>query len=547
MAALNRVHTADHETEAPRAVPEFGARDEEFLDEGRRLLDRACTGDQRERGQVAIMADDLLDRARHVLLAGDLGAASFARILRAGALVRNMARLPDLPPDPLVYDLVVHTIKHGLPAHNAAAQALRGTLAISRGLVDDALDAAVDAMATIELIEEHNVERALAVCDAAGLLDQLGVSEVACELYGQAAAEFSAVGMHGYQIMMISDQVRCELLHGLWMERLGQPVAAVERFTTAGRLALDGLRLWEDAGPTVRLDKDFAASFYAALALADPDGDHEAALRQASERIALPGQIVAGLALTRLLARAGRGGEANELLSGLRAAGQQLQVGMPLRLALARGVLEPPRPDHNGSAVAGYLRTIEDELWTMRTARTRALHARLEHERLRRGRTPLRALTNRDPVTALPDRTVLDDVLLAATGPSAMAMVDVDDLVAVNQGESYADGDAVLRAVAVTVRSAVGRDDTVFRYSSDDFVVVMPGRTPDQAAEVMRGVVDAVAALPRDRGHGSTVSIGVISVEPGECPESSLIRADDATREAKDDGGNRVTMLADEE
>ena len=104
----------------------------------------------------------------------------------------------------------------------------------------------------------------------------------------------------------------------------------------------------------------------------------------------------------------------------------------------------------------------------------------------------------------------------------------------------------MLRAVAVTVRSAVSRDDAVFRYSNDDLVVVMPGRTADQAAEVMQGVVDAVAALPRERGHGSTVSIGVIGVKPGECPEASLIRADDATREAKDDGGNRVTVTADE-
>lgn|GEM_PF-5415454 len=541
MAALNRVHTADQESEAPQNMPPPGPRDEAFLSEGRQLLDRACMGDQRERGQTAVIADELLDRARHAMEDGDLGAASYARVLRASALVRNMARLPDLPPDPLVHDLVVHTVKHGLSAHNAAAQALRGTLAISRGLVDDALDAAVDAMATIELIDEHTVERALAVSDTAALLDQLGMTEVACDVYGKAAELFSAVGMRGYQIMMTGDQVRCELLHGMWMERLGQPAAAAERFATAARIAGRGLRMWQEHGLELDLDHDFGASFHAATALADPASDHEPQLRAATERIALPGQIVAGLALARLLAATGRKAEAEALLPDLRAAGQRLQVGMPLRLALSHGVLEPPRADHNGSPIGGYLRSIEDELWIMRTARTRALHARLEHERLRRGRAPMRALTARDPVTSLPDRTVLDK-LLATSGDATLAMVDVDDLVLVNKGQSYADGDAVLRAVAVTVRTAVRQEDLVFRYSSDDLVVLMPGRPLEDAAEVMRGVVAAVTRLPRDRGHGSTVSIGVITVEPGEGGESALVRADEATRVARESGGNQVIV-----
>ena len=97
--------------------------------------------------------------------------------------------------------------------------------------------------------------------------------------------------------------------------------------------------------------------------------------------------------------------------------------------------------------------------------------------------------------------------------------------------------------MAVTVLGAVSPDDSVVRYSADEFVVLMPDRTIEEATEAMRGVVSAVARLPRDRGHGATVSIGVVAVEPGEGGESALVRADDATGEARAGGGNQVVAI----
>lgn len=561
MAALNRVHTAEHHTEASSSQtrtesptePPAGALDQAFIDEGRQLLDRACTGDQRDRGQAAVMTDDLLDRAKRSLRDGSLTPPCFARVLRASALVRNMAQLPELPPDPLVLDLVAHTVRYGLAAHNAAAQALRGTLAISRGLVDEALDAAVDAMATVELLDEHTVERALAMSDTAALFDQIGLAELSSDLYERTAVEFGTVGMPSNQIKVTADQVRTAVLHGMWLERLGQVTAGAERFAHAAVVAAKGLQLWHHHASTVQFEEDYLASFHAALALADPAGDHEHTLRGITTRVVLPGQILARLALIRLLATRGNSEDAETTLAQLRTSCKRLQVGMPMRLALARGVLTIPSRDEDTSSVIAYLTQIEDELWVMRSARARALYARLEHERLRRGREPMRALTAKDPVTSLPDRTVMDDLLGLIdrssqdadhpARPTVLAMVDIDDLGLINERGTFADGDAVLRAVAVTVRAAVRPEDQVIRHTADELLVLMPGRTLDEAADVMRGVVDTVTKLPRERGHGATVSIGVVAVIPGETGESALVRADDATAEAKARGGNQVTAV----
>lgn len=535
--------TQDQDSEADRP----DNLDEVILGEARRLLDRACTGDQRDRGQAAVMTDELLDRARRALQDRGLTPPCYARVLRASALVRNMAQLPELPPDPLVHDLIAHTVRHGLAAHNAAAQALRGTLAISRNSVDEALYATVDAMATIELVAEHSVERALAMSDTASLLDQLAMPEQASDLYGQAAAEFEVIGMRGYYIMTTGNQVRTELLHGLWLERIGQPAAGAERFANAAKLAETMLRLWRESDLQPALDEEFIGDFRAAIALADPHGPHEEDLRQATTRIALPGQVVATLALVRRLAATGRRSEADIRLAQLRVDCRRFQLPLPLRMALSRGALELPRHGEQSVETTRYLNGLEDELWRMRKSRAQALYARLEYERLRRYRTPMPALTTTDPVTRLPDRGVLDGLLATlddSTQPSVLAMVDIDGLMDINERSSYADGDAVLRAVAVTVRGHVRPQDSVLRYSADEFVVIMPGHTLQDAAEILRRVVTAVAELPHGRGRGATISIGAVAVEPGEGGESALVRADDATMAAKNGGGNQVVAVA---
>ena len=550
VAALNPVDTTERGNNPPG-----GAQDIAFLDEGRELLDRACTGGNRDRGQAAVMTDELLDRAKRSLNDGALSPPYFARILRASALVRNMARLPELPPDPLVHELVAHTVQHGLAAHNAAAQALRGSLAVSRGSVDDALDAAVDAMTTLELVEENSVERALAINDTGSLLDQLGLPEVAAEMFERSAAVFGELGMVSYQIMTYGDQVRAELLYGMWLERVGQAAAGAGRFAVAAALARTGMDLWERAAPPAELDEEFLSVFHAAFALAEPGPEHEQALRKACPRIALPGQMMASLALIRLLATDGRRTEADTLLSDLRAECRRFQLGLPLRLALARGVLDLPihsadpaaATDRADVGVLGYLAELENEMWGVHGTRGKALYARLEFERLRRGRQPMRVLTAKDPVTRLPDRSALDNLLGAAPEPrhlpAALAMVDIDSLVRINQRGSHADGDAALRAIAVTVRGAVRAEDSVLRYDDDEFVVVMPNRTLDDAAEAMRRVADSVTTLPYDRGRGATVSIGVVSVGADEFGESALVRADEATSQAKARGGNQVAVL----
>ncbi|MDQ3787778.1 MAG: diguanylate cyclase, partial [Actinomycetota bacterium] len=58
---------------------------------------------------------------------------------------------------------------------------------------------------------------------------------------------------------------------------------------------------------------------------------------------------------------------------------------------------------------------------------------------------------------------------------------------------------------------------------------------------------DAVARLPQDLSHGVTLSVGVVSLRPGETAARALARADAAMYQAKRGGGNDVVAVSGDE
>ncbi|MGY1708928.1 EAL domain-containing protein [Geodermatophilus sp. SYSU D00758] len=103
----------------------------------------------------------------------------------------------------------------------------------------------------------------------------------------------------------------------------------------------------------------------------------------------------------------------------------------------------------------------------------------------------IRHRATHDSLTGLPNRTLLQsrvDAALSRPGPPAgdvaLLFCDVVRLKRVNDSLGHGAGDEVLREVARRLRSVVRDDDTVARYSGDEFVVLLPGTTGTGAREV---------------------------------------------------------------
>ncbi|HEX8927400.1 MAG TPA: bifunctional diguanylate cyclase/phosphodiesterase, partial [Actinomycetota bacterium] len=106
-------------------------------------------------------------------------------------------------------------------------------------------------------------------------------------------------------------------------------------------------------------------------------------------------------------------------------------------------------------------------------------------------------------------------------------------------------GDALLKAVSRRLHERLRPGDTVARLGGDEFTLLLPGRTTEQTAALLTGLIDAVGRPLLLDGHDlvARISVGVTSAEPGETPEELLRRADVAMDAAKSSGGGRWTWF----
>jgi diguanylate cyclase (GGDEF)-like protein len=167
------------------------------------------------------------------------------------------------------------------------------------------------------------------------------------------------------------------------------------------------------------------------------------------------------------------------------------------------------------------------------------------------------ALAESDPLTGLANRRRLDRDLSrlapgdgvdrpAREGSVAVVMVDVDHFKNFNDRNGHAAGDEALRRVGAALVDAVRPGDTVYRYGGEEFLILLPGATTDQAAIVAERCRAAVATgdVPGgdvQPGGRVTISVGVAGSDRGSF--SDLVRrADSALYRAKEAGRNQVLV-----
>jgi diguanylate cyclase (GGDEF)-like protein len=147
----------------------------------------------------------------------------------------------------------------------------------------------------------------------------------------------------------------------------------------------------------------------------------------------------------------------------------------------------------------------------------------------------MRFLADHDPLTDLLNRRSFVRELeseVARAGryghPLAVLVLDFDELKALNDRHGHAAGDEALRHVAVTLKRVLRGGDHAFRIGGDEFAVLLPESTVDDARAVAERIADELRALPSAEAWQLSVSFG-ISVHDGDDDPAALLRnADDA-------------------
>jgi diguanylate cyclase (GGDEF)-like protein len=145
-------------------------------------------------------------------------------------------------------------------------------------------------------------------------------------------------------------------------------------------------------------------------------------------------------------------------------------------------------------------------------------------------------------------QTLRDEIKRAARYRRAFSvlMLDVDSFKTINDNYGHLQGDQLLRAIARVLRGNVRSVDSVGRYGGEEFLIVLPETSKDDAcrmAERIRSAVEEQAVvLLEERTLRRTVSVGVASYPEDALNADELLqRADEALYRAKREGKNRVT------
>ncbi len=158
-----------------------------------------------------------------------------------------------------------------------------------------------------------------------------------------------------------------------------------------------------------------------------------------------------------------------------------------------------------------------------------------------------------DDLTGLGNRKLFDQTiertLQASKGISApfcLLMLDIDHFKSFNDTYGHQTGDQVLRLVAITIKNNIKVNDIASRYGGEEFAVVLPDTTLDEAmmyADQIREAVKQRQLVKRSTGESLgnvTISIGAAQYRDGDTVPVLIERADTALYAAKRSGRNKV-------
>jgi diguanylate cyclase (GGDEF)-like protein len=131
-----------------------------------------------------------------------------------------------------------------------------------------------------------------------------------------------------------------------------------------------------------------------------------------------------------------------------------------------------------------------------------------------------------------------------------LLLIDLDDFKTVNDSAGHAAGDAVLVRMADVLRGGLRRSDRAFRIGGDEFAVLMPSTTADEATVVGRRILSSCLEPRRDAGfeRGFSFSAGIAAApDMGTTRADVHARADDALYACKRDGRTAVRVYQEDQ
>jgi len=126
-------------------------------------------------------------------------------------------------------------------------------------------------------------------------------------------------------------------------------------------------------------------------------------------------------------------------------------------------------------------------------------------------------------------------------------IIDLDLFKRINDTYGHLFGDVVLKSVVAGIRETVRTYDIIGRIGGEDFLIISPGVTMEEAISLAERVRTLTSEVEIEHGEQKivmTVSAGISTLESGDIGVVPMMRrADRALYMAKEQGRNRVVSL----
>lgn len=177
---------------------------------------------------------------------------------------------------------------------------------------------------------------------------------------------------------------------------------------------------------------------------------------------------------------------------------------------------------------------------------------RVQKKELREALERNQQLARQDDLTGLPNRRHAMELLAyeerrAQRQPvmPCVCLLDIDHFKAINDTHGHPAGDEALRLLARHAVQALRAPDLLARWGGEEFLLLMPDTTPEEATKVLERLRQALAQ-PEPWSERPelklTFSAGFTAYQAGETMQQALTRADDALYQAKQQGRNRTVQ-----
>ncbi len=151
-----------------------------------------------------------------------------------------------------------------------------------------------------------------------------------------------------------------------------------------------------------------------------------------------------------------------------------------------------------------------------------------------------------DPLTGVLNRQGLRSALMNTSAlladPMSVVFADLDHFKRVNDQHGHEEGDNVLRMFVTSVSSVIRASDKLVRWGGEEFLIVCPNTTADQAHIMAEKIRAALKEQQWPCNERLTASFGIAARLPAEDIGNTIKRADGALYQAKDSGRDRVEV-----